>query len=105
MLNIMNEHQFDTLSEAVNQLTSNGFKEDFEAGSDHFVANYSKRRYMPHELKVVAQFRFEGDTDPNDSSLLLALEAADGTKGTLVMSYGAMHGQNEELIKMIPMGN
>lgn len=102
MLNIENEYQFDTLSEAVNRLTLEGFKEDFQAGSDHFIANYSKRRYMPNELKIRAQFRFEGNTDPEDSVLLLAIETVDGTKGTLVMSYTALHGQNEELIKRIP---
>ena len=105
MLNIMKEYQFDTLSEAVNQLTADGYKEDFEAGKDHFIANYSKRMYMPYELKIMAHFRFEGDTDPEDSSIVFAIETRDGTKGTLVMSYGAIHGQNEELIKQIPTNN
>lgn len=101
----MKDYQFDTLSEAVNQLTSDGYKEDFQAGADHFIANYSKRIYMPFELRIIAHFRFEGDTDPDDSSIVFAIQTLDGTKGTLVMSYGAFHGQNEELIQQIPTNN
>ena len=97
------EHQnFDTLSEAVNTLTQNGYVEDFEAEDNCIRALYSKKGYQPSELSIVASYRFEGMTDPNDQAVVFALEALDGTKGTLVMSYSAEHGQNEELIKKIP---
>jgi hypothetical protein len=41
-------------------------------------------------------------TNPGDQSTVFAIEAKDGTKGTMVMSYSATSGQNEELIKQIP---
>lgn len=93
---------FDTLSEAVNALTQNGYPEDFEAEADCIIALYSKKEYRPSELKIIASYRFEGMTDPEDQAVVFAVEANDGTKGTLVMSYSAEHGQNEELIKKIP---
>ncbi|WP_258104443.1 hypothetical protein [Marinoscillum sp. MHG1-6] len=40
-------------------------------------------------------------TDPSDSSELFMFEANDGTKGTLVMAYGAKHSQNVSLIKQV----
>ena len=40
-------------------------------------------------------------TNPQDDAVVFALEATDGVKGTLVMSYSAEHNQNLELIKQI----
>ncbi|WP_067032468.1 phosphoribosylpyrophosphate synthetase [Allomuricauda sp. CP2A] len=98
----MKKYNFDTLSEAVNTLTKDGFTEDFEAENDFIKALYSKRQYQPSELKILSSYRFEGMTNPGDQSTVFAIEAGDGTKGTLVMSYSAEHGQNVELIRQIP---
>lgn len=99
----MDKHSFDTLSEAVNTLTQEGYIEDFEAGDSCIKALYSKKEYQPEALKIVNSYRFEGMTDPEDQATVFTIEATDGTKGTLVMSYSAEHNQNEELIKKIPM--
>lgn len=99
----MSKYNFDTLSEAINTLTQQeGYKEDFEADETCIKALYSKREYQPSELKIIDSYRFEGMTNPSDQSTVFAIEANDGTKGTLVMSYGASTGQNDELIKQIP---
>ncbi|MCB0373086.1 MAG: phosphoribosylpyrophosphate synthetase [Muricauda sp.] len=98
----MDKHDFDTLSEAVNILTQEGYKEDFEAEENCIKALYSKKEYQPDELLVLATYRFEGMTNPDDQAAVLTIEANDGTKGTLVMSYSAEHGQNETLIRQIP---
>lgn len=98
----MDKRNFDTLSEAVNALTQEGFSEDFEAEDNCIKALYSKKEYQPSELKITASYRFEGMTNPSDQTTVFTIEATDGAKGTLVMSYSAEHGQNEELIKQIP---
>jgi len=98
----MNKHSFTTLSEAVNKLTSEGYKEDFEASENSIIALYSKKEYQPNELLIEQTYRFDGITNPSDEATVFAIVASDGVKGTLVMSYSAEHGQNEELIKQIP---
>lgn len=98
----MDKHSFSTLSEAVNTLTQEGYKEDFEAEATCIKGLYSKNEYQPKELKVIDSYRFEGMTNPSDESVVFTIEANDGTKGTLVMSYGASTAQNEELIQQIP---
>jgi len=98
----MDKHSFDTLSQAVNTLTQDGYKEDFEAMENCIKALYSKKEYRPNELRIIDAYRFEGMTNPNDQSTVFTIEASDGTKGTLVMSYSAEHGQNEALIQQIP---
>ncbi len=97
----MNSHDFDTLSEAVNALTKEGFTDDFKAETNCIRALYSKKEFQPEDLIIVNSYRFEGMTNPEDQTLLLAITANDGTKGTLVMSYSAEHNQNVELIKKI----
>ena len=99
----MAHHDFTTLSQAVNTLTQNeGYKEDFEADESCIKALYSKKEYQPSDLVIIESYRFEGMTNPSDQSTVFAIEAKDGTKGTLVMSYGASTSQNEELIRQIP---
>lgn len=97
----MKKKTFDTLSEAVNFLTKEGFTDDFKAGDEHINALYSRNSYAPSDLKVVGSYRFEGMTNPQDQSILLALEASDGVKGTLTVSYSAEHNQNMDLIRQI----
>jgi glycosidase len=97
----MDLFDFTTLSEAINYLTAKGFKEDFKAEEKYIKALYCNKEYNPEDLKIVNCFRFDGMTNPADETILLALIADDGLKGTLVMSYGAEQGQNIELIKQI----
>lgn len=95
---------FDSLSQAVDYLTNEGFTEDFKAEEKFIKALYSKREYLPEQLKIVDSIRFEGMTNPDDESELFALVADDGTKGTLVMSYSAIHNQNVALIQALKTG-
>lgn len=96
---------FDTLSEAIDHFTKAGYQEDFEAEADAILANFSRKKYQTSELEIVDFYRFEGNTNPEDQALVLAIEAHDGTKGTLVMSMSYEHGQNTDLIKAIPYKN
>ncbi|UZR93670.1 phosphoribosylpyrophosphate synthetase [Chondrinema litorale] len=101
----MKNRDFDSLTEAINLLVKEGFTEDFQATDDYIEALKSDNKYKPEDLKITEQYRFEGMTDPDDSSELLAIEAKDGIKGTMVMAYGAKHSQNTDLIKQIKFEN
>jgi hypothetical protein len=75
-------------------LTENGFS----VGNGKF--------YTPQELKVIRTFRFEGDSDPSDSSVLYLIEAKDGLIGYSIDSYGAFSNHDDvnydEFIRKIP---
>lgn len=98
----MDNSNFDTLSQAINALTQAGYTDDFTAGETHIISRSSKKEYSPVELRITRFYRFDGMTDPQDDAIVFAVEAADGSKGTLVMSYSANHGQNVDLISKIP---
>ncbi len=92
---------FDTLSQAVNFLSKEGYTEDFKAKEKTILALYSKKEYLPQELKITKTYRFDAMDNPEDETALFAIITNDGTKGTLVMSYGFEHNQNIALIKEI----
>lgn len=96
------KEDYDTLSEAINALTQKGFKDGFKAEDGRIVGSITSKKYLPEELKIVRTHRFEGMTNPQDDTIVFAIEANDGNKGTLVMSYSYEHNQNVELIKKIP---
>lgn len=97
----MLHRDFDTLSEATTALANEGYTENFRADEDFILALTSKKKYEPSDLIITERYRFEGQTNPADSMELMAIRANDGTRGTLVMSYGAKHSQNVELIRDI----
>lgn len=77
-----------TLVEVHAKLLADGYKEEFAVNDDLLRALSTDKTYKPEEVKIVNFFRFEGQTDPADSSILYVLETVDGTKGTLVDAYG-----------------
>jgi len=84
----------NTLSQAVNSLTNEGYHKDFKAGEKTVVALYSKNEYLPQEHRIIRSYRFEGLSNPVDETELFAIVVNERTKGTLVMSYSAEHNQN-----------
>jgi hypothetical protein len=55
-------------------------------GALHLIGG--TRGYRPDELAIRAYQRFEGVSDPDDMSIVYAIESADGIKGTLVDAFG-----------------
>ena len=73
-----------------NELNKRGFTQDFNVvdGRLHTISNESHKSYGPDEVTIVDFYRFEGESDPDDMSILYALEANDGVKGTISSAYG-----------------
>ncbi len=62
--------------------------------------------YVPEDLKIIKTYRFEGDSDPSDSSVLYVIEAKDGLIGYSIDAYGVYsnHGDDgyDDFIRQIP---
>ena len=56
----------------------------------------SGKFYKPEELKIIRTYRFEGDSDPADSSILYVLEANDGLIGYSIDAYGAYSNHDND---------
>lgn len=77
------------LERCIKRMEEKGFTDQFrvERGKLQSLTDNNKR-YEPNDVCAVNFFRFEGISDPDDMSILYAIETADGTKGTLVDAYG-----------------
>lgn len=93
-----NNYDYDTLSEAVNDLIKRGYTTDFliEAEKDCLICKNKHgeaRELSPEEFTIDEVYRFEGMTDPGDESILFAISSSlHDIKGTVINSYGADFG-------------
>lgn len=77
-----------SLASCLTRIVNDGYTEDFkvtDAGLESVQKHFS---YSPEQINVVNFFRFEGESDPDDNAIMYVIEATDGTKGTLIDSYG-----------------
>jgi hypothetical protein len=81
---------YDTLSQAMNGLKEEGYKLDFDMKNDGLYCHSEDLKLMPGEFNIDEVYRFEGMTNPADSSILYAISTPSAEKsGTLVDAYGA----------------
>jgi hypothetical protein len=85
----MTTHVYKTLAEAVDGLRGRGFTTDFAVQKDTGAVGAGGQSFKSDELTIVEHHRYEGTSDPDDSSVVYALEAPNGLKGVLVDAYGA----------------
>lgn len=77
------------MTNRVDSAKEKGFTEDFDVESaTHLINNRTQIRYVPEEVDIVNYYRFEGMSDPGDSSILYEIQTSDGVKGLLVTPYG-----------------
>ncbi|OGX88368.1 hypothetical protein [Hymenobacter glacialis] len=72
------------------KLNTDGFTQDFTVrdGRLQTIGDDSSKSYAPDEVTIVDFYRFEGESNPDDMSILYALEMADGVRGTISSAYG-----------------
>jgi hypothetical protein len=94
----------NTLSEEMNNLKDYGYTDNFEIEKDLLVGKESDKKYHPDELTIKKVYRFEGDSDPADMSILYAIETNDGHKGIYVDAFGTYGDQSSgtaEFLKQV----
>lgn len=79
---------YDTLTEALADLRQQGYTQDYNLKSGGLYCQTDSITLQPDAFDIVHVYRFEGMTDPDDETVLYAIEARNGNKGTLVDAYG-----------------
>ena len=77
-----------TLSECVNKALKGGYTENFKVVSKGLATEDEGSIYKSKDITIPNFYRFEGYSDPQDSSILYLIETNDGRKGTLIDAYG-----------------
>ena len=78
----------NTLVFCTERLLKEGFDKQFKAVKDGLKELSTEHIYSPSQIKILNFYRFEGESDPADNSILYAIETDDGLRGTLVDAYG-----------------
>ncbi|WP_018613776.1 hypothetical protein [Segetibacter koreensis] len=78
-----------SLALLTNKMVLDGYDDDFKITDKGLKSLKTEKVYQPEQINVINFFRFEGQSDPNDNTIMYVIETADGLKGTLVDAYGA----------------
>lgn len=81
-------NELTTLSKITNDLTKDGFTENFLMTDEGLKAPSKNKVFNEEDVKIVKHCRFEGETDPADMSIVYAVKTNDGVKGIIVAGYG-----------------
>lgn len=83
------------LEKCVKKLEEKGYTEQFRVEKKVLQSlTDKKKKFKPKDVKAVNFYRFEGVSNPDDMSILYAIETVDGTKGTLIDAYGVYSDDN-----------
>ena len=87
----MENHTYETVSEAINELAKRGYTTDFKILSDEecIICNAIPTQLSPEEFIIDEVYRFEGITDPGDEMIIYAISSLNhNLKGILLNAYG-----------------
>jgi len=79
----------DTVTEAVEYLTREGYVDDFRLCPEGIVSAGHDAAHPTATAIVDFTFRFEGDSDPGDEAIVLGVQCTEwNRKGVIVSAYG-----------------
>jgi hypothetical protein len=77
-----------TLARAIDDLTRSGFVEHFGVSGSGLRSFDGGRTFTADQVVIREYHRFEGVSDPDDMSIVYAIEGQGGVRGTLVDAFG-----------------
>ena len=77
-----------TLAGVMDEVNGRGYTEHFMPDHGALRAVGSGTRFVASEVTISEYHRFEGVSDPDDMSILYAIETRSGVRGTLVDAFG-----------------
>jgi hypothetical protein len=79
----------ETLVEAITRLRTSGYLADFMATPEgNLVCRSCGTDHEPEHIEIRETVRFEGDSNPDDEAILLALSCDDGCLGQYSSAFG-----------------
>ncbi len=80
---------YGTLSQAINGLKNEGYTLDFNLEKEYLLCTNNTASLSPDDFEIDAVFRFEGDSNPDDESVVYAISSTKNkVKGLLVNAFG-----------------
>jgi hypothetical protein len=94
------KQDYGTLSETINGLKGEGYVLDFNLQNDLLVCTKDSAALSADDFEIDAVFRFEGESNPDDESVVYAISSTkNNAKGLLVNAFGIYaNGTSDALI-------
>ena len=90
-------NQMSTMLDVLNKCKARSMDVAFEYTPQGFTAGKDgKKFYQPADLKIIKTYRFEGESNPDDNSILYIIEANDGVIGYAIDSYGVYSSHDNQ---------
>ncbi|MEM9990804.1 MAG: hypothetical protein AAF738_03515 [Bacteroidota bacterium] len=94
--------QHETLVQTMQRLKEEGYRHDFQFIDGEMKVMDTEEVLRPDDVIIRSIHRFEGATNPADSSILYAMETRKGLWGLFVSAYGAYAAEDaDEFIKQV----
>jgi hypothetical protein len=77
-----------TLAGRMDELTLRGFTEHFMLRDGRLRAVANGKTFAADQVTILEFHRFEGVSDPDDMSIVYAIETRSGLRGTLADAFG-----------------
>ncbi len=85
------------LVKVLDQVHKEGYVLDFKVNEQGLLSTMDgKQQFTPEQVIIVNFYRFEGESNPDDMSILYVLETDTGAKGTISDAYGTYADENVE---------
>jgi len=85
---MMQSYEYTSMTEALKGLKARGFTTNFEFLNNSFCAVNSGKTFTAKEISILEHHRFEGVSDPDDESIVYAIETSEGIRGAIADAYG-----------------
>ncbi|UKT63375.1 hypothetical protein [Pedobacter mucosus] len=101
--------EMNTLSQILEKLRLKGKDNELKITDHGKMQSQAGKIYKPEDLTIVKTYRFEGDSDPADNSVLYLVEDKEKTIGFILDAYG-IYSDNagpsfDDFLKKIPTEN
>lgn len=88
-------HNYRNLLEAVNGLRARGYNYDFHFEDACLHCSKISESFSAEDLKITEYYRFEGMSDPEDNTVIYAIESKNGHRGIIIDAYGAYSDEHK----------
>lgn len=80
--------ELETLVSVLKKLEDRGYVTQFKVTDKGMISLATGLVFQSGDIEIESFYRFEGESDPEDSAVLYAVRAYNGEKGTLIDGYG-----------------
>jgi len=79
---------YETSSQAIDSLRKEGYLEEFSLHPHSLISARHSLELHPEDFEIVEVYRFEGDSNPDDNTVIYVIRTKEGHKGLLIDAYG-----------------